>query len=161
MDNLVAEGLPRTKAGRSYDYGSDAIVWYYERKLERERGKRPALKESQERFEAARAKKAELELDIMQRKYVAIEDVRRIWGQFLDKLRAILLNMAATLAPRVVGVKTVRQAMAQLDEGAREILSLLQSVADEYGASGTTKPAKRSPRKRAGKRNPGKAQAAS
>ena len=88
--------------------------------------------EVRQRLDEVKLERAEFELDIMQRKYVSIEDVSRIWGQFLDKMRAILLNLPATMAPRIVGVKTIRQGMAQLDEGVREILSLLQSVGEEY-----------------------------
>ena len=78
VDNLVLEaGFPRTKVGRSYDYGAVAVVWSYERKLERERGKRPALNESQERFDAARAEKAELERGHMEQMQGAQVEGRR------------------------------------------------------------------------------------
>ncbi len=84
VDNLVIEGLPQTTVGRRYDYGADAIVWHYGRKLERERGTRSALKESQERLEAARAKKAALELDALQGNLVEVDAVRAEWARIVD-----------------------------------------------------------------------------
>ena len=45
IDNLVAEGMPRTKEGRAFDYGADAVAFYYQRRLEGGRGERlPAWK---------------------------------------------------------------------------------------------------------------------
>ena len=158
VDNLAVEGLPRTNEGRRYDYDIDSAVWYYERKVARLEDQKREDRNAEDRLTLARAEKAELELAQMRREVVPIAEVRTIWGRYLDQLRAILLNLSATLAPRVVGVKTVRQASAQLDEGVREVLSLLQSVADEYGS---TRRAKKRTRKRTGRRSPRKTQAAS
>ncbi|KKK51877.1 hypothetical protein LCGC14_3110550, partial [marine sediment metagenome] len=151
IDNLVLDGLPRTKRGRSYDYGIEAVVWYYQRRIDRDKATRPDLKESQERFEAARAKKMELELELLQAESVKAHVAREELGRILDRLRARLLNVPATAAPRMVGCKTVRQATAQLEEGMREALAVLQETADEDN-DGTRHNGRRRAKKKAAKR---------
>ena len=164
IDNLVLDGLPRIKRGRSFDYGIEAVVWYFRRREEREKTTRPDLKESQERFEAARARKMEIELELLQGESVKAVAAREELGRVLDRLRARLLNVPATAAPRMVGCKTVRQATAQLEEGMREALAVLQATADEdddsSGHNGR-RPAKKKAAKRAVRRGPRKASSAS
>ena len=130
----------------------------------REKATRPDLKESQERFEAARARKMEIELELLQGESVKAVAAREELGRVLDRLRARLLNVPATAAPRMVGCKTVRQATAQLEEGMREALAVLQETADEdddsSGHNGR-RPAKKKAAKRTARRGPRKASSAS
>jgi phage terminase Nu1 subunit (DNA packaging protein) len=161
IDNLVLDGIPRTKRGRSYDYGIKAVVWYYQRRIDRDKATRPDLKESQERFEAARAKKMELELELLQAESVKARVAREELGRILDRLRARLLNVPATAAPRLMGCKTLRQMTAQLTEGMREALAMLQETADEdndgTGKRNRRRPAKKKAAKRAARRGSRKA----
>ena len=153
LRSLTKQGMPR-ESGRAGRYPWPGVREWYTKHLEQkviERVQPSSLTDERAAYTRTRRELAEIELRKRQGEVVEIADVSRIWGEFLDKLRAILLNLPATLAPRVVGVKTVRQAMAQLDEGVREILSLLQAVGDEYGTAGATKPAKRGTRKRKGR----------
>ena len=152
IDNLVLDGLPRTKRGRSYDYEIEAVVWYFRRREEREKTTRPDLKESQERFEAARARKMEIELELLQGESVKAVAAREELGRVLDRLRARLMNVPATVAPRMVGCKTVRQATAQLEEGMREALAVLQATVDEDNDDNSGHNGRRPPKKKAAKR---------
>ena len=160
IDNLVIDGLPRSKRGRSYGYEIEAVVWYFRRREEREKATRPDLKESQERFEAARARKMEIELELLQEETVKARTSREEVARVLDRLRAAHLNVPAVVAPRLLGCKTLRQMTAQLTEGMREGLQLLQATADDNGHNGR-RPPKKKAAKRARRRSPRKASSAS
>ena len=160
IENLVRDGLPRTKCGRSHDYGIEAVVWYFRRREERDNAARPGLKESQERFEAARARKMEIELELLQEETVKARTSREEVARVLDRLRAAHLNVPAVVAPRLMGCKTLRQMTAQLTEGMREGLQLLQATADDNGHNGR-RPPKKKAAKRARRRSPRKASSAS
>ena len=160
IDNLVLDGLPRTKRGRPNDYGIEAVVWYFRRREEREKTTRPDLKESQERFEAARARKMEIELELLQEETVKARVSKEEVARVLDRLRAAHLNVPAVIAPRLMGCKTLRQMTAQLTEGMREGLQLLQATADDTGHNGR-RPTKKKAAKRTVRRGSRKASPAS
>ena len=161
IDNLVLDGLPRTKRGRSNDYGIEAVVWYFRRREEREKATRPDLKESQERFEAARARKMEIELELLQEETVKARVSKEEVARVLDRLRAAYLNVPAVIAPRLMGCKTLRQMTAQLTEGMREGLQLLQATADDNTGHNGRRPPKKKAAKRAVRRGSRKASPAS
>jgi hypothetical protein len=149
IDNLVIEGMPRTKRGRAYVYGEQAVAWYYQRK-EQASEQRPDVLSSQARREAAKADLAELDLAEKRGQLVRIADVCKDYGAMLERLRGKLLNAPGKYAPRIVGIRTLAQARAVLEDLVRELMVELHSdyVKDDSRPS----PRRRKPRRRTRRR---------
>lgn len=137
--NLVVDRMPRVKKGRSWDYGLDAVVWYFTRKLERLEAERPVGLEA-ERTALVRAQrmKAEYELAQIQGTMLSIdfhqEEKNRVYG----RIRAKLLNFPGWMAPRVAGRK-VGEAQRALEDGVNEILEVLSTGDDADTSSDAPK----------------------
>jgi len=154
IDSLVAEGLPRVKRGRRYEYPYVAIAWYFQRKLARVEGQRPpALEEAKARAALAQAELAEIELAQRRKQLVAIEDIERQLSRLLDRLRAPLLNLAGQYTPLIIGLRTYGEGKMRLEQISQEIMLELTRAAEdlEYSANGNgtdQKPKKKKTRKR-------------
>lgn len=75
----------------------------------------------------AEASQAELALAELEGQLVRIDDVTRVYGRHLDRIRSRIVAMPGRLAPQVVGVKTVAEATAIIDRAVREVLSELSA----------------------------------
>jgi phage terminase Nu1 subunit (DNA packaging protein) len=132
IENLTAEGMPRTKAGRTFEYGPDAIVWYFTRKIERiEEQRPPTAEEARARREMVSAELAEYELAQLRGQVMTIDDHDRIVARMQDRLRARHLNIPGKWAPQIVNLRSIPEAQAQLEQMMHECLLELTRVAEE------------------------------
>ena len=134
VNDFVVEGIPRTKAGRTWDYGPDAVVWYFVRKLERLESERPpTLDAARARKEIAQAKMAEYQLAQVEGQMLTIDFHQEEKNRVYDRIRAKLLNFPGWMAPRVAGRK-MGEAQKALEDGVNEILEVL-SMGDDADAT--------------------------
>ena len=133
VESAVQSGMPKGRQGRAYDFGPDAIVWYYQKKLDAVEGKMATMGEAQRRKAIADAQRAEsearmAELNLAKRRGELIEvtEVLSQWGMLCDALRAKILGIPGQAAHRLVGCKSQRQARAQLEESIRDVLAELR-----------------------------------
>jgi len=130
--NLAAEGMPRRRRGRAFDYDVDAVVWYYQRKLERmEQLRPPGVEEAKARRELAQAELAEYELAEKRAQMISIDDHDRILGGMQDRLRAKHLNAPGKWAPQAVGLRTIAEGQLLLEQIMQECLLEITRVGDE------------------------------
>lgn len=138
IDNLVVEGIPRRKAGRSYDYGADAVAWYFRRKLEAlESARPPSLDEARARKETAQAELAEYQLDEVRGQMIKKADSVAQVSRVYDLLRAKLLNVPGRYATQLVGLRSYAEARTALEKIVDDILSSFAEEADEIEADDT------------------------
>jgi hypothetical protein len=78
----------------------------------------------------ALARMAELAQGKMEGRLVDVDEAAGVVDRMLTQLRAQLLNFPQRWAPRLVGVKTIPEAAALLDDGVRELMALLRGDAE-------------------------------
>ncbi len=151
IENLVVDGMPHAKRGRRLLFEAAAIVWYFRRKLQEfEARTPPSVEEARARRELAQAELAEYELAEKRRQMLSIEDHDRILGRLQDRLRAKHLNLPGKWAPQIVGLRSIPEGQARLEEMMHECLLELTRVADQVEEdSATYGPADASQRLRA------------
>lgn len=132
VDNLVVDGLPRTKAGREWRYGPEAVAWYFRRKLEAVEAQRPpSLDEARARKENALAEIAEYQLAETRGRMVDQATRLRELARILDRVRAVLLNVPGRDAPDLIGLRSYGEARAALERVIDRVLQALTQAADE------------------------------
>ena len=148
IENLVRmpDGMPRTKVGRTWDYGPDAVTWYYT--------KGPGAPVQPVGVEAARARKenaqaemAEYQLAQLQGQMITVEDAQVERNRSYDSIRAKLLNFPGWMAPRLAGRK-MGEVQQALEDGVNEILTVLSTEDDADTALEPGRPKKRPPKAR-------------
>ena len=132
IENLVAQGMPRIKKGRRYEYPYAAITWYYHRKIATLEGQRPpALDEAKARKELAQAELAEFSLQQARGNVVP----RRLFldelSAALYRLRAGLLNIPSRFTPMMVGLRTYNETKLRLEQVTQELMLELTRTAED------------------------------
>lgn len=153
IDNLVVEGMPRRKVGRSWIYGPDAEAWYWRRKVEAVgSAKKGQLDAARMRRELAQAELAELEVAQRRGDLVPLVDAKREVGRLAELVRARLVAAPGRFAHRWQASRSHQDAQQVLDEVMREILVDLKATMLEGSGNGSkprrrAKPRKRTPRR--------------
>lgn len=134
VSNLERAGMPyRAEKNRKWYPLPDAVHWWRDREVSRavsalEVSEIEALKARKLEAEAAQK---EIELEELRGSLVAVEAVRATWSDVLSRLRAKIIAAKGSLAPRMVGHDTPREAKAVLDAAFDELLDELRETADE------------------------------
>lgn len=133
IDNLVLDGLPRTKRGREWDYGIEAVVWYFTRKIERlEQTRLPSLEEARARKEIAQAELAEYQLAEVRGDMVPQVARERELNLVFDTIRARCQNIPGKYPPRFVNLRSFGEARLALESLASDVLAdLSQGIGDD------------------------------
>jgi hypothetical protein len=126
---LVVAGLPRTGDGAAARFPwPDLWHWYIKR--EREKAKDEARpkdrNEAEERLASAKAQLAEIELEDKRGNTCTRDEAAAAMGAVYERIRAQALALGPKWGPRCVGLKTTPEAVARLEEAARELLHELQ-----------------------------------
>jgi phage terminase Nu1 subunit (DNA packaging protein) len=135
--NLEDAGLPSEPGPRGKVYPRRACRdWYLafkeEAAIRRVRQESPtSLEDERVRLVAAQASLAELDLEQRRGGLVTVEDHIRHTERTLLVLRARLLNLPGMLAPRVVGLRSLREADAVLRGEMDAIFTELQKSATD------------------------------
>ena len=149
IENLVNDGLPRAKVGRCWDYGPDAVIWYYT-----DGPGRPAqpvgVEAARARKENAQAEMAEYQLAQIQGKMLSIDFHQEEKNRVYDRIRAKLLNFPGWMAPRVAGRK-MGEVQKALEDGVNEILEVL-SMGDDADTNAPKRTRKRKAKGRGGRK---------
>lgn len=77
------------------------------------------------RYETARATKMEMEVAVLERTLVPADETAEKVGAVLGGVRSQILNLPQRLAPEMVGVKSIQEARAKLDDGVAGVLEAL------------------------------------
>jgi phage terminase Nu1 subunit (DNA packaging protein) len=137
VDNLVVDGIPRRKAGRSWAYDVVAVVWYFSRKLEAAQAARPPkLDEARARFELARAELAEYELAEKRAETLTVAVHLALLGDYLQRVRARHLALPGKWAPRLVNLRSTEAAQLRAKELVNDVLLELTRIGEEVEGSG-------------------------
>ena len=125
------QGLPR-EPGRGGRYPWPAIREWHHRYLENkiiEKLQPSNWRDERAAYTRVQRKLAELELRKREGELVEIEDVVRISGKMLDKLRAGLLNVPSTWTPELItlDMKSSRKVTAKLIELRDELMTCLRN----------------------------------
>lgn len=136
LRELVKQGMPR-EPGRAGRYPWPSCREWYTKHLEQkviERVQPSSLTDERAAYTRTRRELAEIDLQVRQREVVEIQDVSRIWGEFLDKLRAILLSIPATWTPELLtlGATSHRTMATKLTDLRDELMTCLSGVGNEY-----------------------------
>lgn len=83
------------------------------------------LVEAQKRRAIADAEMAELELAHRRKELVSVKAFDRVLGERLDRVRARLTAMPGRLAPDVVGLRSIPEAVPVIDRVVREVMTEL------------------------------------
>ena len=159
IDNLVLDGMPREKSGRSWEYGAEAVAWYYQRRVAalEERASGPTLAEARVRKELAQAERIELELAALRGDLISGADHQAELNRTYDWLRATLQAFPGRWAPHCVGLRRVVDAQRVIEDGIGEVLGVLSAGGphEEEGDADPDTPERaraRTPRRRRGAR---------
>lgn len=135
VDNLVVEGLPRVRRGRRWMYpASRCVQWYLKHKLEhakKERGAGRGDQTARDRKLLADAKLAEFELAERERAMLTIADIEREISGILRRLRATLLASPQKFAPRIVGLRSIPEALVALEPCCTELMAACARAGDD------------------------------
>jgi hypothetical protein len=96
-------------------------------RTEREAAKPKTMADAEERYESARARKMEMEVEELTGELVRAEDVAREVEGILANLRAQLLTLPSRHASALVGCKTILEASTRLDVAVAEALEVLSN----------------------------------
>jgi phage terminase Nu1 subunit (DNA packaging protein) len=131
IDNLVADGCPRIKDGGTWKYPAAAVQWYIERKTGRNGKDGPdPEKGARIRYEEARARNAELDVEERLRTLLKVEDWDRTLERAYTRVQARLLSFKSRLAPAVLGVTTIADAVQRIEPFIRELIDALRAGDD-------------------------------
>ena len=81
--------------------------------------------EAKRRLVTAQARKAEMEVAVLEGQLVPVEDVTREVGATLDGLRSNLLAFTSKHAHELVGAKTIAEVTAKLEPAIHELMAAL------------------------------------
>lgn len=81
--------------------------------------------EAKRRLTTAQARKAEMEVAVMEGQLVAVDDVARETGELLDGLRSNLLAFTSKHSHELVGCKTIAEVTARLDPAIHDLMAVL------------------------------------
>ena len=81
--------------------------------------------EAKRRLTTAQARKAEMEVAVLEGQLVAVEDVVRETGELLDGLRANLLAFTSRHAHELVGCKTIAEVTVRLEPAVHALMAVL------------------------------------
>lgn len=105
VKELEADGLPHAGDGRGKTYWlPDCFSWLRDRWDTGASVVSPAL----ERFREARAKTAELDLEVRKKKFLPIATVAAFWAERVNEARVILQSAGQALGPQVVGLEAAQ-----------------------------------------------------
>lgn len=141
-------GCPkRTRNGKpEYQWPEFLEWWASERERAARDGKSETLKKAELRLANARARLAEMEVEVAEGTYVSVEDAVRILDGKLKGLRSGLLAFPQRLAPTLVGCKTMPELTAKLDTAIRELMTVLSgSTADQMPRTNHRQPKEKLP----------------
>lgn len=101
------------------------------RRRERDLAKREAepsdLADAERREAIARARLAEIKVDVEERRLVPIEEAAKAMERMLGDLRAQLLTFPQRVAPGLVGLKSIVAVQTKLDEAIGETMKALSN----------------------------------
>lgn len=124
----------RSKSGKVVYPFPECLRWYVDYKVQ---AAVSALEpedseEAKRRLTTAQARKAEIEVELLEGRLVTIEDATREVTAMLDGLRSNLLAFPAKHAHRLVGCKTIAEVTLKLEPAVHELMTVLAS--DEEAA---------------------------
>ena len=85
---------------------------------------------SRARLERSQARKAEIEVELLERSVVRVEEAASITEKLLTDLRAVLVPFPRTASPKLIGAKTVVEMEQRLHA---EVVRLMNALAAEDG----------------------------
>lgn len=127
----IRPGAPVRLVGRRREYQWPAFPRWRERELTRQARDeaRPRDRnEAEERLAAARAQLAEIELEEKRGSVCTRDQYDAAVGAVYERVRAQALALGPKWGPRCVGLRTIPEAVARLEEAARELLHELQTA---------------------------------
>jgi len=149
IDNLVAEGMPRKKDGRSWVYTAESEAWYWKRKVDAvARATKSQLDGARTRREIAQAERAEFELAQLRREWIPFAEAKKVARGIAELVTARLRAAPGRYAYLWQASRTPQDAQQALEGIVREIITDLKSVMLEAGGNGSDRPRPRR-RKRA------------
>lgn len=125
----VRPDAPVRLRGRRREYQWPAFPRWRERELTRQARDEARPKdrnEAEERLASAKAQLAEVELEEAKHNTCTREQHEAAVGALLERVRAQALSLGPKWGPRCVGLKTTPEAVARLEEAARDLLHELQ-----------------------------------
>jgi hypothetical protein len=118
-------GAPtEVRAGRRWYHWPRFPIWY-RTELQRNREKPTTFEDARTRKMIAEAELAEIELAKARAEALAVSDMESLVATDYAKVRAGLQSMPGKLAPEVVGLKTVAEAIRKIDPLVREVMENL------------------------------------
>lgn len=138
--NWGGKGLPRSGDGR-YPW-AECFAWFLDMRIRTavERAK-PAGGDGEDAYQAARtrraeaaAKLAELEVAKALGEVIPTEMHERRLALVCERLRAKLLNLAPSIAPRLVALETPAEALLELEPAVHDCMAALVLSADDLAA---------------------------
>jgi phage terminase Nu1 subunit (DNA packaging protein) len=136
---LEKSGLPvRTVAGDKRYPWPAALHWYIKHRETLVRGQNIPKRLAAAKVRQAEADATTKEMDLAKRQgvYVTVDDMERELETILRNLRAGLMTFAPRWAPELVGLETVGQVRAKLDEAIEELMLVLSRQGDVDAGSG-------------------------
>lgn len=112
------------KAGRRFYLWPQFPIWY-RTELQRNREKPATFDDARTRKMTAEAELAEIELAKARAEVLTIADMEALVAKDYTNVRAGLQSMPGRLAPDVVGLKTVAEAVRVIDRVVREVMGEL------------------------------------
>lgn len=121
------QGLRGARVGTEAKYNAaEAVAWA----LERAKGDDPKERAQLRKLEAE-ARRVELEVRTAERALIPVTTHTSRLAEVLVRLRARLLAAPGAWAPRLVGLKTVPEALQRTRDLVNELLEALNAAADE------------------------------
>ncbi len=142
INDLINKGVIQVKTGRS-PINLDAARYAYLNELRKSarytrKDGTGDIAEEKTKLTAAQARKAELEVEIMEGKLVPIQEVEEFLVERFSNARAKWLGVPSKIAHKVITVDTFAEAEQEIKEGIYEGLNELANdgIPEKYRTSG-------------------------
>lgn len=87
------------------------------------------------RHEAVKIRKTELEVKRMKGELVAVDDVKRLWGEIANTVMQSFIHLPATLAPMLLEIDNTERCAGIIDNEIRKILNqIAEAPVPDYAA---------------------------
>lgn len=133
---LQEPGFPLDETGKDGTHKivwPDANHWYIEHKVRAERSReRPSsIDQSMASKMEAEARMAQMKAAHLEGTLITVEDHERVLSHLMDSIRASLSSAASSLAPRIVGCKTIPQASARVQPFFADLVDSLRAEVED------------------------------
>ncbi|QQX80849.1 hypothetical protein JK628_02955 [Shewanella sp. KX20019] len=135
---------PEFRQGRSTFYSVRSVldnrINHVSNKLEEKQQRDPStldIDEERARLVAAQADKTELEVKLLKRESVKIEEVTHEWAEMIGNCRAKLLSIPTKIAPKLLGIDDISEAQQILKDAIFEALTELSDDVYTQDQEGT------------------------